>query len=736
MRHFIPLTLLLACLTPATSQAEKPMSDKPVDASYLRDHAQTGGFQLGRPVRARPAPDGKSVLFLRSPPRLRHLHLYEYDVDSGKTRLLLTPEQVLHGAAEQLSAEEKARRERQRIGAGGFTQFHLSDDGTQVLVSLSGKLYLLTRATGAVLELKTGPGVLQSPQLSPDGKSLAYVLDHDLYVLDLATQKERRLTHGGTVERSHGLAEFVAQEEMQRFAGFWWAPDSRSLAYEEADADGVEKWYVADPIHPDQHPHASYYPRPGKDNVRVRLAIVAATGGEPTWIDWDRNAYPYLGSVHWEKQGPLTITVQKRTQTEQLLLRVDPETGRTSILVDERDAGWINLHHDGPRWLDDGSFLWTGESPAGTRLEWREKNGELRRVLAGPDEGYLSMVDLDRKAHTVVYHASPDPTQTQLMRLSLEGGKPTPLNRKPGLHDAVFSRRHDLYVVTSSGATAMPTSTVHRGDGTVVGTLPSVAEEPPFVPQSEYLRSGGERNFSCVIVRPHGFERGKRYPVVLHVYGGPGHLQVMASMASRLLDQWLADQGFLVVSLDNRGTPGRGRDWEKAISRRFGTVPLEDQVEGLKQLGQRFPELDLERVGIHGWSFGGYLAAQAVLRRPDVFKAAIAGAPVTDWLDYDTHYTERYLGLPETDAAAYQEASLLTYAAQLRRPLLLLHGTADDNVYFRHTLKLSDALFRAGKDFEVLPLSGLTHMVPDPVVMERLYLLQARFFQRHLGRPE
>jgi dipeptidyl-peptidase-4 len=206
-------------------------------------------------------------------------------------------------------------------------------------------------------------------------------------------------------------------------------------------------------------------------------------------------------------------------------------------------------------------------------------------------------------------------------------------------------------------------------------------------------------------------------------------------MRNWLLPQWLADQGFIVVAIDNRGTPGRGRDWEKAIYQKFGSVPLDDQVRVLQDLAKQHPEMDLARVGITGWSFGGYLSGLAVLRRPDVFKAAVAGAPVTDWDDYDTHYTERYLGLPQQSPEAYRSASLLTYARNLRRPLLLVHGTADDNVYFRHTLKLADALFRAGKDFDVLPLSGLTHMVPDPVVMENLYGRIARFFRQHLGEP-
>jgi dipeptidyl-peptidase-4 len=712
-----------------------PMNDTPLDASYLRHHAETRGFMLGRPSRHKPTTDGKAVLFLRSGPRTPTLRLYEFDVASGKTRELLTPEMVLKGALEHLSPEEKARRERQRVSVGGFTTFHLSGDGDKILVTLSGKLYVVRRSSGAIQELKTSKGTLLDPQFSPDGKSLAYVIDHDLSVFELANGKETRATFGGREKCTHGLAEFVAQEEMQRFSGFWWSPDSKYLAYEEADASGVEVWYVADPIHPEQPPLPSYYPRPGKANVKVRLGIVAAGGGETTWVAWDRTHYPYLADVHWGKHGPLTILVQDRLQQEQLLLEVDPMTGKTTPLVMERDPDWVAIHHDGPRFLDDGTFLWTGESSKGAQLEWRDRSGKLKRVLVPASEGFNALVDIDPRTGQLVYRASTDPTQDHLFRTDIHGTQPTALTTTAGVHSAVFARNHSLYVLQSSLPRSMPRSTVHKCDGTIVGELPSVAENPPFVPRDELLTIGDAPTFRAAIVRPHGFDPKRRYPVILHVYGGPSHLQVTATMGSRLIDQWLADQGFIVVSLDNRGTPGRGREWEHAIRLRFGSVPLDDQVAGLRALGKRFAELDLSRVGVYGWSFGGYLSALAVLRRPDVFQAAAAGAPVVDWLDYDTHYTERYLGLPDTERTAYHEASLLTYASQLQRPLLLLHGTADDNVYFRHTLKLCDALFRSGKEFEVLPLSGLTHMVPDPVVTQRLYGRFADFFGKHLGKP-
>ncbi len=727
------IALSLAAL-PAVAAAQ-PAKDRPLDTSYLRRHAETRGFMLGRPVRPKPTPDGKAVLFLRAEARVPRLRLYEFDVATGRTRELLTPEAVLKGAEERLSPEEKARRERQRVSVGGFTDFQLSRDGTLILVSLSGKLYVFARDSGEVKELKTGPGTVVDPKFAPDGKSVAYVRDHDVYVLDLGTQAEKRVTSGGSAKLTHGLAEFVAQEEMGRFTGYWWSPDAKHIAYEEADAGGVETWYVADPIRPEEPAHPTYYPRPGKANVKVRLGIVPVGGGETVWVKWDAKKYPYLTAARWDKEGPLTLAVQTREQKELVLLRAAPATGETTALLTERDPAWLNLHHDGPRWLPDGSFLWSGEGRTGPQLEWHDKTGALRRVLVPAEDGYQALEDVDAKARQVVYRASADPTQAHLFRLSLDGGKPTPLTKEPGLHSAAFSKDHSIYVHQASLAGAMPRGTVRRADGTLVGELPSVAEEPPFVPRDELVKVGEGAGFYASVVRPRDFDSGKRYPVVVHVYGGPTHQQVLANMATRLLDQWLADQGFVVVAVDNPGTPGRGRDWERAVSKHFGSVPLEGQVAGLKALGQRFPEMDLERVGVYGWSFGGYLSALAVLRRPDVFKAAVAGAPVVDWLDYDTHYTERYLGLPGTDAEAYKEGSLLTYATELSRPLLLVHGTADDNVYFRHTLKLADALFRAGKDFDLLPLSGLTHMVPDPVVTQRLYGKFALYFRKHLGRP-
>jgi dipeptidyl-peptidase-4 len=727
----------MAFVGSTAGQTAQRAKDVPLDDRYLRDHAETRGFMLGRPVRAKPTPDGKAVLFLRSKARVPKLRLFEFDVGTGKTRELLTPEKVLQGAEEKLTPEEKARRERMRVSVGGFTNFQVSNDSKLILVSLSGKLYVYRRADGDIRELATRKGTILDPKFAPDGMSVSYVRDHDVYVFDLAANKERRLTTGGSERVTHGLAEFVAQEEMGRFSGYWWSPDSRRIVYEEADATGVEIWHVADPAHPEQAGLPSFYPRPSKANVKVRLGILPVRGGESVWVRWDSKKYPYMTQVRWPKNGPLLVTVQTRDQKEIVLFKADPATGKTTPLVADKDDAWLNLDQDMPRWLGDSSgFLWTTDEDGGPKLKLYDATGKLVRAVM-PRGGYLGLVDVDARAKSVVYlaNSNANPTEARLFRVSLNGGKPVCLTPEPGMYSAAFAENHSLYVLTTQHLNQMPRTTVHTNDGKLIGKLPSEAEDPPFVPRAEVVKVGtGDGFYSCV-VRPRNFDAGKTYPVIVDVYGGPRHQQVVASMGRWLLDQWLADQGFIVVAVDGRGTPGRGRSWERILAKRFGSVPLQDQVKGLQALTRKYPEMDLNRVGITGWSFGGYLSALAVLRRPDVFKAAVAGAPVVDWQDYDTHYTERYLGMPDTDADAYKEASLLTYAADLKRPLLIVHGTADDNVYFRHSLKLVDALFRAGKDFEVLPLSSLTHMVPDPVVAMRLRTRIAAFFHKHLGKP-
>jgi dipeptidyl-peptidase-4 len=741
---FAAAVLLIAALAAAAD----PAPGKPLDTSFLKTYAETRGFTLGRPQKPRVSPDGKTILFLRADAKSPRLKLYEFAVSNSATRELLSPEALLKGAEENLSPEEKARRERMRVTVGGFTDYRLNPAGSKILLVLSGKLYVFDRASATTTELKTGEGPIVDPKWSPDGTKIAYVRGFDVAVYDLAAGTESMVTKGGTAVITHGLAEFVAQEEMGRFSGYWWGPDSKSIAYEEADHTGIETWYVADPFKPDQKPSEQYYPRPGKKNVAVRLGIVPLGKGETVWVDWDRNRYEYLAAVRWEERGLLTIQVQDRKQQHLLLLSVDIRTGKTRLLLEEKDNSWVNLGEDGPRYSDAlGGFVWLGADPSGEpEIQLRQENGKQDAVLVparnNPD-GIVSLYS-SRFSTFLVYTASPDPTVKYVYRLETPSRQVNPgsdkdelLTPEPGIYSGSFAKHGGAYLLTGTTLKQLPRTSVFDRGGARLGELPSTALEPGFTPDVSVLRVGGGDGYYCAVVRPRNFDPTKKYPVIVDVYGGPRHQHVVQAMRNWLVPQWLADQGFIVVAIENRGTPGRGREWERSVYQKFGTVPIEDQAKGLLALCDKFPELDRDRVGIVGWSFGGYMAANAVLRKPEVFKAAVAGAPVTDWEDYDTHYTERYMGLLPESKAAYDEASLIPLAKDLRRPLLLVHGTADDNVYYRHTLKLSNALFRAGKEFEVLPLPGITHQYSaDPAVMERLWNKTATFFKHHLGEPK
>ena len=385
-------------------------------------------------------------------------------------------------------------------------------------------------------------------------------------------------------------------------------------------------------------------------------------------------------------------------------------------------------------------FLWSSERQGQRELEIRDYQGGLKRIVVDKTQGFRKLLHVDEKSGYVSYAASIEPANQDIYRVSLSSGNPIRLTPGSGYHMASFGQHPGVYVLSSFSTTQLGKTVVMRIPETslaasadqIVAELPSVATTPPFVPNLE-LTQVGAQSYRSMLVRPRNFQPGKKYPVLVHVYGGPHHNQVMSVAGMYMLDQWLADHGFIVFLTDGRGTPFRGSSWERAISGNFGDIPLEDQVESLRLAGQRFPELDTKRVGIFGWSFGGYMAALAVLRRPDVYSVGVAGAPVVDWHDYDTCYTERYLGLPQQNREGYEKSSLLTYAKELKKPLLLIHGTADDNVLFVHSLKLSSALFKAGKAHELLPLTGLTHMVPDPVVTERMWTRILTFLASGLG---
>jgi dipeptidyl-peptidase-4 len=388
-----------------------------------------------------------------------------------------------------------------------------------------------------------------------------------------------------------------------------------------------------------------------------------------------------------------------------------------------------------PHWLADGSgFLWTTERRGGWQLELRGADGSLQETLTDPRFEYRGFEALDESTGSVYVTAGKDAVTNHLYRVPLNprDGEPERLTVGAGTHGATFGKGASVYVHTQTTLTDDTAYRVRRIDGTVIGEIKSNAEQPPFEVNVELTEVGASPRMAAAIVRPRNFARGRKYPVIVHVYGGP-HSQMVGVARNRyLLDQWMADHGFIVVMLDGRGTPNKGRRWERVIKGDLSKIPLEDQVSGLQMLGAKYGELDLNRVGIFGWSFGGYFSAMGVMRRPDVYHVGVAGAPVADWADYDTHYTERYMGLPQENPEGYEAANVLTYAKDLTVPLMIIHGTADDNVYLVHSLKMADALLRAGREFTFLPLAGFTHSPREPEVVDRMYGSIMNYFGRHL----
>ncbi len=735
----IGLSTVTGCV--AGSGSRRPPSI--AEDAFLEQYARTRRFSLGVPRSIRIVPDGSAVLFLRSLADGPVQDLFRLDTRTGEERLLLNADGILDGAEEHLSIEEKARRERMRLSARGIASYRLSEDGARVLVPLSGRLFVVERETGEVTELESEHGYPLDARFSPDGRYVSCVRDSELYVIDTATGAERQLTTGAGGDITNARAEFVAQEEMGRRTGYWWSPDSKTLAYQQADTSGLEVMHIMDATHPELAPNTWPYPRAGKKNADVRLGLISVEGGETTWVAWAGGKYPYLATVRWSKNAPLCILVQNREQTDHALLTVDPATGYTTSLLTEHDEAWINLDQRMPHWLEDGSgFLWTTERNGAWQLEFRDVTGRLVSPVTGTDFGYGSFIALDEDRGVVFVSGGADPTETHVFRIPFDphatgiavpaAGVPTRLTNGRGVHGMTFAENHSVHLQTSATLDGRSSRVLRHRDGGEIARLEPVGATPPFTPNIELTTVCGNPTFHAALVRPRNFDPNCRYPVIVYVYGGP-HAQVVRASPDRyLLQQWIADHGFIVVAVDGRGTPRRGRDWERVTKNNLIDIPLADQVAALRGLGAAYPELDLDRVGIYGWSFGGYFSAMAAMREPDVYHAAVAGAPVADWMDYDTHYTERYMGLPQKNAEGYEASSVLTYCGDLEVPLLVIHGTADDNVYFMHSLKMSDALFRAGKHHEMLVLSDFTHMVRDPLVTTRLYGRIMSFFERAL----
>ncbi|MGW2487048.1 prolyl oligopeptidase family serine peptidase [Streptomyces sp. NPDC001606] len=700
--------------------------------SFPRRHARTLRFTLGAPRAFTVAPDGSRVAFLRSGSGTDRAHsLWVLDLPQGTERLAADPAALLAGAGEELSAEERARRERSREGGAGIVGYATDAAVELAAFTLSGRLFAAELRVGTARELGV-PGPVIDPRPAPDGRHIAYVARGALRVVDAEGGADRALAEPEAEGVSYGLAEFIAAEEMHRSRGFWWAPDGRRLLVARVDDTPVQRWWIADPAHPEREPNNVAYPAAGTPNAEVRL-FVLGLDGERTEVAWDRSRYPYLARVHWSEAGAPLVLVQARDQQSQLILAVDPDTGATRMVHADEDPSWLELFAGVPCWSPSGQLVRIADEGGARVLAVGERpltSGQLhiRAVLDVGREDVLVSASAGAEAE------DPEIGEIHVYRVNELGVER--LSQEPGVHSAV--RCGGVTVLASAALDRPGTRAQVLRDGKPVAAVRSYAEDPGMSPRVT-LTQGGARKIPCAVLMPRDYHGDTPLPVLLDPYGGPHGQRVVAAHNAHLTSQWFADQGFAVVVADGRGTPGHSPGWEKAIRDDKAAVVVQDQVDALHALAGRFP-LDLDRVAIRGWSFGGYLAALAVLRRPDVFHAAVVGAPVTDLRLYDTHYEERYLGHPDEQPEVYRRNSViddagLVDAAEPHRPMMIVHGLADDNVVVAHSLRLSSALLAAGRPHEVLPLSGVTHMTPQETVAENLLRLQLDFLRRSLARP-
>ena len=696
--------------------------------SFPQQYARTQRLSLGEPRNISVSSDGKHVLYLRSGSGSDSVNkLWMLDVESGHEKLVADPIILLGNEdAENLPPEERARRERLREGAGGITSFNIDRHGQQFVFTLSGRLFCGDLRTFEIREVKT-TGSVFDPRIAPTGNRIAHVSGKALRIVDLDGEDFELAGPTTLNEPAHvswGSAEFVAAEEMNRYRGYWWAPAGHHIAACRVDESPIVEWFIADPAHPERQPTAIRYPAAGTNNALVSLYVIHVIDSARVAITWDVESFPYLTTVEWIDDDSLLLSVCARYQQTIVVLRASASDGTTTELWRDSNNTWVDLVPGSPALTKSAQLVVVADRDDVKRIlvdgnAVTPTSLNVRSLVSVSDESIVFMAnEITHPEAASAWKWTPS---------SLEA-----LTALDGNHSIAIGgptqvvRRASINLVR---ATTTVSTTLHGAPTTHI--IESFSEEALVQPNVQFIRAG-KRQIPCALILPRDIKPGTKLPVLMDPYGGPHAQRVVDSYTAHCTSQWFADQDFAVLVVDGRGTPGLGTEWERSVYLDLATAVLEDQVDALHAVAADHPELDLGRVAIRGWSFGGYLAALAVLRLPDVFHSAVAGAPVTEWRLYDTFYTERYLGNPAIDAAPYESTSLINEAHKLSRPLLLVHGLADDNVVAAHTLQFSSALLAAGKPHEVLPLSGVTHMTPQAVIAENLLLHQLDFLRRTL----
>jgi len=746
-------TSVFVALRASHAGATEPQADQRpiVDAAMIAKLPYPGTIVPGAIAFT---PDGKAVTYLKAESASLSRVLWNAELGPGSQPRVVARPPGGGDTDANVSREEALRRERQRLRETGITQVVRADEADPIVVPLGGDLYLQRNGQGPLERLTETPSPEIDPQLTRDGSKVAFVRDNELYVLDLQSHKEIQLTKGAQEGLTHGLAEFIAQEELDRYSGFWWAPDGSKIAYQETDERHIPLYTIAHQGGDEYSVETHRYPFAGAANAKVRIGVVAATGGQTRWLSvLEPEEDVYLARALWESPTTLLVQVLPRDQKTLRLYRVDVESDRATLLIEDKSDTWINLHDDLRAVEKTGELLWSSERTGFRHLELHDRDGKLIRTLTagewcvdtrsiGSQQG---VVALDQRRREVWFNATREsPLETQLYRVSLDGGPIERVTRERGTHRTVVAPDGEHYVDIYSSRRKPPVTTLRDRSGKVLTVLDDAGTDPrvgalnmPPPELTQFKNRDGVTLFGAYYA-PRSQALGPKAPLVVSVYGGPSVQRVSDSwdLTADLSAHFLAGRGFAVWKVDNRGSSRRGHAFEAALFHHMGDVEVRDQVDGVRFVAASRPEVDTRHVGVTGGSYGGYMTLRCLTEAPDVFSAGVAIAPVTVWDGYDTCYTERYLDTPRNNPEGYQSSSVLGRAPELKGELIVIHGMLDENVHFRHTARLITALITAGKPFSLLPLPDERHSSRREADRRFVAERMSSFFETALGRRD
>ncbi|SHF14360.1 dipeptidyl-peptidase-4 [Microbulbifer donghaiensis] len=688
------------------------------------------------------SPDGSRVTFLKGRAEdYDRYDLWEYNIADGKSRVLVNSDS-LHKGEEILSDEEKARRERQRIYGSGIMEYTWSDDGKSLLFPLAGDVYYYDLGKKAARRLTETEAFETDVRVSPTGRYVSFIRDQDIFIVDLKSGQERQLTRGGEGPIKNGMAEFVAQEEMDRMTGYWWSPDDRHIAYLQVDESPVDE-VTRSEIYADRIDMIQQrYPAAGRPNVKIKLGVLDVASGKTRWIDLGKDEDIYIARVDWARDNMLTYQWQDRSQQKLELRQFNLDSGKSRVLLAENSNTWVNLHDDLHFLKDSDRFIWSSERDGYRHLYLYDLNGKLLQQLTKGNWAVDELAAVDEPAGKIYFTGRKDtPLERHLYSVALNGGQGAQkISKRAGMHDIEFAKDASGYIDKFSNVSTPAQVSLHKASGDQVTWLEenAVVKGHPLYP---YKQDWIAPEFGSIdapqghklyyrMYKPANFDVKKRYPVMVFLYGGP-HAQLVTNSWDKEFNQYMAQQGYIVFTLDNRGSAHRGTEFENPIFKRMGNPEVEDQVSGVKFL-RSLPYVDGDNIGVYGHSYGGYMALMSMFKAGDYFKAGVSGAPVTDWSLYDTHYTERYMGNPNRDGKAYEASSVFPYADGLQGALLVYHGMADDNVLFTNTTKLIKELQDKGLQFELMTYPGKKHSLRGKQTRTHQYTMIKDFFDRHL----